>query len=305
MSNLAGTLQATHCIDNPCTAIERMISPTEKNLGDFTVMRLLPFIEHRMVGPWIFFDHAGPAVFDSGKGLDVRPHPHICLATVTYLFEGKLLHRDSMGNTQIIKPGDINLMVAGSGIVHSERTPPELRKASHTLHALQLWLALPMKDEEMDPDFFHYPAKLLPTTNIENVSIRVMMGSAYGLTSPVKTFSQTLYVEAHLQAGQSITVPEAKERAVYVVSGQLNAKGSTIPKHHMAVFSQEESIVLYAEEETQIAIIGGDPLGERFIEWNFVSSSKERIEHAKQDWKLNRFATIPDDHEEFIPLPDN
>lgn len=305
MSNLFANKQATKAIDNPCAAIERIISPTEKVLGDLTVRHLLPFTNKQMVGPWIFFDHAGPVVFERGKGLDVRPHPHIGLATVTYLFAGEVLHRDSLGNTQIITPGDINLMVAGRGIVHSERTPLPLKKTAHTLHALQLWLALPTEQEDIEPAFFHYPAKVLPTITVENVPIRVMLGSAYGITSPIKTATQTLYAEAHLQPGQSITVPQVTERAVYVVKGQLkDASGTPIRKHHMAVFSQQESIVLHAEEETQIAIIGGAPLGERFIEWNFVASTKARIERAKQDWKQQQFATIAGDDAEFIPLPD-
>jgi len=186
--------------ENSCDGIDLMLKPGVKDLGGFSVRRTLPSRQQRKVGPWIFFDHAGPAHFAAGEGIDVRPHPHINLATVTYMFEGQFLHRDSIGSVQLIKPGDINLMVAGKGIVHSERTPPEIRKTAHSLHALQLWLALPEADEEIDPAFYHYPASELPTTEIDGVNIRVMMGSAYGLTSPVKTFAETLYVEAHLIA---------------------------------------------------------------------------------------------------------
>ena len=273
-----------------CGAIEHLIQPREKDLGEFSVRRLLPVRQQRMVGPWVFFDHMGPADFPAGEGIDVRPHPHIGLATVSYLFEGEMRHRDSLGNDQTIRPGDINLMVAGRGIVHR-------------LHGLQLWLGLPEADEETDPEFLHYPSADIPALNVDDVPVRVMMGSTYGATSPVKTFSETLYVEAHLQPGQRLVLPDAEERALYVADGALKARDAEIPEHGMAVFSQERGIEVVAERESRIAIIGGASLGKRYIEWNFVSSRKVRIAQAKDDWTEGRFDKVPGDEEEFIPLP--
>jgi redox-sensitive bicupin YhaK (pirin superfamily) len=280
-----------------------LIKPRDKDLGGFSVRRVLPTNDRMMVGPWIFFDHMGPAMFPAGKGISVRPHPHINIATVTYLFEGEILHRDSLGSLQSIGPGDINLMVTGRGIVHSERERPEVTAQPHGLHGLQLWLALPEEDEEVEPAFHHYPAADIPTVSVSGVPLRVMMGSAYGVTSPVKVFAETLYVEAHLQAGQSIAIPDAEERAVYVASGSLETDGTLIPEHSMAVFSDVEAITLEATMESRIALIGGEKLGQRHIEWNFVSSRKSRIESAKEDWKAGRFPKVPGDEEEFIPLP--
>ena len=285
-------------------AVELLIQPSDKDLGGFSVKRALPTVERKMVGPWIFFDHFGPAVFPAGEGVNVRPHPHINLATVTYLFEGEILHRDSLGNLQTIGPGDINLMVAGRGIVHSERERPEVTAQEHGLHGLQLWMALPEKDEEVEPDFIHYPEADIPTVTVDAVPMRVMMGCAYGVTSPVKTFAETLYVEAHMKAGQSITLPQAEERAVYVASGSLETQGTSIPEHSMAVLSSEPGIELRATSESRIALIGGEHIGKRYIEWNFVSSRKERIESARADWKAGHFPKVPGDEKEFIPLPD-
>lgn len=286
-----------------CGAIELIIQPRDKDLGGFSVRRVLPTVERKMVGPWIFFDHMGPAVFPAGEGINVRPHPHINLATVTYLFEGEILHRDSLGSLQAIRPGDINLMVAGRGIVHSERERPEVTAVTHHLHGLQLWLALPDGDEETNPAFHHYPGAEIPALTVEGVAVRVMMGSAYGVSSPVKTFAETLYVEAHLQAGQRLELPGAQERAVYVASGSLKAQDSVIPEHAMAVFSPEPGVVVEAASESRIGIIGGEAMPPRFIEWNFVSSRKERIEAAKADWEARRFPDVPGDEDEFIPLP--
>lgn len=286
-----------------CGAIQLIIKPRDKDLGGFTVRRVLPTAKCKMVGPWIFFDHMGPARFPAGQGINVRPHPHINLATVTYLFEGEILHRDSLGSLQAIRPGDINLMVAGRGIVHSERERPEITTVDHKLHGLQLWLALPQADEEIEPAFYHYPSSEIPAVVVEGVTARVMMGSAYGVTSPVRTFAKTLYVEAHLKPGQTLALPEADERAVYVASGSLRARETEIAEHAMAVFSSEPGVVLEAVSEARIGIIGGEPLGERFIEWNFVSSRQGRIAQAKLDWQTRRFPKVPGDEEEFIPLP--
>lgn len=256
------------------------------------------------MGPWIFFDHAGPAQFGPGEGVDVRPHPHINLATVTYFFEGQFMHRDSLGNVQAIKPGDINLMVAGRGIVHSERTPEALRKNGSTMHALQLWLALPEKDEEIAPAFYHYDSADLPQLDVGGVQVRVMMGRAFGLTSPVKTFAETLYFEADLKDGQLLILPDAEERAVYVARGEVEIDGVVVPEFTMAVLNQREGLGLHARANSRIVLIGGENVGQRHIWWNFVSSRKERIEQAKRDWKDGKFPVVPDDMNEFIPLPE-
>lgn len=287
-----------------CKAVELLIEPRDKDLGGFSVRRLLPTQQRRMVGPWIFFDHMGPADFAAGDGINVRPHPHINLATVTYLFEGEILHRDSVGSYQSINPGDVNLMVAGKGITHSERERPEVTAKAHRLNGLQLWLALPEADEEIDPAFYHYPSADIPRVDVDGVPIRVIMGSAYGKTSPVKVFADTLYVEAHLRAGQRIQVPAAEERAVYVAEGELTTGETRINEHAMAVFSDAPDIELTATRDSRIAIVGGQHLGKRYIEWNFVSSRRERIKQAKADWTAQTFPKVAGDEEEFIPLPE-
>lgn len=305
MSNIMNTLeQPSETAISPCAAIERIIQPREQDLGGLPVRRVLPVRQRRQVGPWVFFDHMGPANYAAGEGVNVRPHPHINLATVTYLFEGEILHRDSVGSLQAIRPGDVNLMVAGRGIVHSERERPEVTARPHRLDGLQLWLALPEADEETDPAFYHYGADQIPQTEVAGVPVRVIMGSAYGLTSPVKTFADTLYVEAQLRAGQTLLLPEAAERGLYVAQGQLSAQGSSLAEHTMAVFADAPGVEVRAETDARIAIIGGEPLGPRFMEWNFVSSRKERLEQAKEDWRQQRFDKIPGDADEFIPLPE-
>ncbi|AHE98814.1 pirin [Thioalkalivibrio paradoxus ARh 1] len=285
-------------------AVEMLLQAREKDLGGFSVRRLLPTAKRTMVGPWIFFDHMGPADFPPGQGITVRPHPHINLATVTYLFEGEILHRDSLGSVQPIVPGDINLMVAGRGIVHSERERPEVTATAHRLHGLQLWLALPEADEEIEPAFHHYPSSDIPMCTVDGVPLRVMMGSAYGVTSPVRTFADTLYVEARLKAGQCLTLPKTSERALYVVSGALRLGRRILPEHSMAVLYPAWSVVVEADTDARIALIGGESVGERFIDWNFVSSRKERIEQARADWRAGLYPLVPGDEEEFIPLPD-
>lgn len=222
---------------------------------------------------------------------------------MTYLFEGEILHRDSLGSYATISPGDINLMVAGRGIVHSERERSEVKSVDHSLHGLQLWLALPEKDEEIDPAFYHYPAASIPRTTINGVPLRVLMGSAYGLSSPVKTYAQTLYVEAHLQAGQKMQLPDCEERAVYVAKGQLLINKTLIPEFSMVVLSSAEGVIVEADEESRIALIGGEKMARRFIEWNFISSRKDRIEQARQDWQAGNFPKVVGDEEEFIPYP--
>ncbi len=286
-------------------AIALIIQPRDKDLGGFSVRRTLPTKEQKMVGPWIFFDHMGPAEFAAGSGISVRPHPHINLATVTYLFAGEILHRDSLGSYQAITPGDINLMVAGRGIVHSERERPEVTASAHSLHGLQLWLALPEQDEETEPAFYHYPAASIPALSINGVAVRVLMGTAYGQTSPVKTYAQTLYIEAHLNAGQQLLIPNCAERAIYVASGQLRIKDTLVPEHAMVVLHAAEDVCIEASADSRIALIGGESMSRRYIEWNFISSRKERIEQAKQDWQAGRFPKVVGDEDEFIPYPAN
>lgn len=304
MSNLANDIELECLCQEECGAIELLLQPKDRDLGGFSVRRLLPTARRKMVGPWIFFDHMGPASFKAGTGINVRPHPHIGIATVTYLFEGEILHRDSLGSLQAIRPGDINLMVAGRGIVHSERERPAITETDHVLNGLQLWLALPEHQEEIEPAFYHYPEDEVPNTAVDGIPVRVMMGSAYGLTSPVKVFADTLYVEAWLQPGQRLTLPNAAERAVYVAKGELKALDTAIPEHSMAILSDQDGIVVEAVRETRLAVIGGEPFNRRFIEWNFVSSRKERIEQAKQDWRDGCFDKVPGDDKEFIPLPE-
>lgn len=304
MSNVTTELEHECAATDSCDAIERVLRPRDKDLGGFSVRRLLPTAQHKTVGPWIFFDHMGPADFPAGQGIDVRPHPHVNLATVTYLFEGEILHRDSLGSLQPIRPGDINLMVAGRGIVHSERERPEHTAVPHRLHGLQLWLALPEADEEIEPAFHHYPSADIPALDIGGVPVRVMMGSAWGARSPVRIFADTLYVEAHLQPGQKLLLPDAPERAVYVAHGGLKAHGVDIPEHALAIVADQPGVVVEATVESRIALIGGAPVGKRFIDWNFVSSRKARIEQAKSDWRAGRFPKVPGDEVEFIPLPE-
>ncbi len=288
-----------------CDAIELIITPKEHDLGGFSVRRVLPNAKQRMVGPWIFFDHMGPAEFAPGQGIDVRPHPHINLATVTYLFAGEMFHRDSLGNALAINPGAINLMVAGKGIVHSERQREEVKAGDNRLNGLQLWLALPEADEEMEPEFRHYDRAEIPETLVDSVPVRVLIGAAYGVRSPVATFAETLYVESFLRAGQSLVLPDAvNERAVYVVDGRITIQGSVIARHNMAIMRSGQRVTIQAEVDTQLAVIGGEKLSPRHIWWNFVSSRKERIEQAKQDWLTGVFPKVPGDEQEFIPLPE-
>lgn len=256
-------------------AIKLIIEPREKDLGGVTVRRVLPISAQRMVGPWIFFDEMGPVNFAAGQGIDVKPHPHINLATVTYLFEGELLHRDSLGTVQTIQPGAINLMVAGKGITHSERERDETRNSEHRLHGLQLWHALPEELEETEPAFYHVPAAAIPAATPGSVTVRVLMGCAYDVTSPVKTFGDTLYLEASMQAGQILTLPEKEQLAVYVVAGQLMLEEQTVDAHTMIVFDDYSTPTIQAQANTRLAIIGGERMSPRFIDWNFISSRQK------------------------------
>ncbi len=287
-----------------CSAIKTILEPVDKDLGGFSVRRLLPTKAVPSVGPFIFFDHLGPAVFAPGAGIDVRPHPHIGLATITYVFSGEIFHRDSLGNKQSIRPDEINWMTAGKGISHSERTPPELRQQGHTLEALQLWVALPEADQETEPFFAHYAAEALPLIESAGRKIRVMIGEAYGAKSGVKTHSQTLYVEVALAAGEKLLLPDQiEERAVYIVSGSLAAQASDIDTHCMAIFDKTSDIELVAKEDTRLVIIGGTPLGKRTVWWNLVSTRPDLIEQAKKDWRDKTFPRVPGDRE-YIPVPE-
>jgi redox-sensitive bicupin YhaK (pirin superfamily) len=294
------------CSELDLPTIELTIGARPRDLDTLTVRRVLPSTKRRMVGPFIFFDHMGPAEFADGQGVDVRPHPHIALATVTYLFEGEIVHRDHLGFTQPIRPGDVNWMIAGRGIVHSERTAPEQRVRGARLHGLQSWVALPSREEEREPSFEHHPKDSLPFVRHAGVELRVVAGSAYGKTAPVTVLSPTLYVAATLDAGAVLSVPdEHAERAAYVVEGSVLCDGREHSVGTMLILRSGAAAKLTATGPARVMLLGGAPLdGPRHIDWNFVSSSKERIEQAKQDWKAGRFPKIPGDDREFIPLPD-
>jgi len=289
-----------------CDQIELMVIPNAKDIGGFEVRRALPTAKRRLVGPFIFFDRMGPAILRAGQALDVRPHPHIGLSTVTYLFDGKIRHRDSLGTEMVIAPGDVNLMTAGRGIVHSERTPDELRGAPMSISGLQTWLALPDGKEEVAPVFENTSVIRLPEIDAEGVSGRVVIGEFSGLRSPVATASDTLYADLRLAEGASVKIPAvAEERAIYTLEGEVSIAGDRFPAERLLVFKPGEEIVVSSERGAHFMLFGGASLGsKRYIWWNFVSSSKERIEQAKQEWKTGRFDIVPGDEEEFIPLPE-
>ncbi len=284
-------------------AVDLIIRPKEHDLGEFSVRRVLPAPERQMVGPFIFFDHMGPAEFPPGKGIQVRPHPHIGLATITYLFEGAIMHRDSLGYEQLIEPGAVNLMTAGRGIVHSERAGDDLEQTS-VLHGIQSWMALPEALAETAPAFKHTPAAALPTLEAQGCTITVIVGSAYGATSPVAVASPMLYLDCRLPAGAALTLPDdSDELAAYVVSGAVSVGGSAIAERTMMVACPDKAVRLEAASDSRVMVIGGAPVGPRYLWWNFVATTRLRIEQAKADWSAGRFAGVPDD-EEFIPLPE-
>ncbi|MEQ8207836.1 MAG: pirin family protein [Woeseia sp.] len=284
-------------------SIELRVVPKEKDLGEMTVRRVLPSPNRKMVGPFIFFDHMGPAGFPPGKGINVRPHPHIGIATITYLFEGEIMHRDDLGFEQAIREGAVNLMTAGRGIVHSERAGSDLDMHAK-LHGIQSWMALPDGKEEIEPAFEHIPAADLPDFEIDGVRIRIIMGEAYGKTSPVTTYSTTLYMECQLPKGASLSLPEQyTELGAYVVTGSVRIDGEQFESGVLAIARPGRAVQLTAEQDSRVMVIGGDTIGPRHIWWNFVSGSKERLEQAKRDWKEGQFGTVPGD-DEFIPLPE-
>jgi redox-sensitive bicupin YhaK (pirin superfamily) len=289
-----------------CDAIERVVVPRTTDLGGFEIRRALPSAQKRMVGPFVFFDHMGPARFRSGTGLDVRPHPHIGLATVTYLFDGEIQHRDSLGTFAAIRPGEVNWMTAGRGIVHSERTALERRAEGDRLHGLQCWVALPADKEETAPDFFHRSAEDLPQMQAEGLTVRVVAGAAFGLHSPVATASDTILVDIRM-AADSVFPLEAdyEERALYLVEGEVEIAGQVFAAPNLLIFRPGDRLAVRARGPAQVAILGGATLdGPRHLWWNFVSSHKERIEQAKAEWKSGRFDIVPGDESDFIPLPD-
>jgi redox-sensitive bicupin YhaK (pirin superfamily) len=279
------------------------------DLGDgFFVTRLLPQAARRSIGPFVFFDYFGPVDFPPGRGIDVRPHPHIGLATVTYLFDGSQMHRDTLGSVQEIRPGDVNWMTAGRGIAHSERTGPDVRAAGHRMHGIQSWVGLPQADEEAAPGFQHFAAADLPEHEDNNVRLRLIAGSAFGLTSPVKVFSPIFYADAHFEAGGALPyATDHQERAFFVIDGEVETgPGEVHGPGAMLALEPGEDVTLYANAPARVMLLGGAPLdGPRHIWWNFVSSNRERIERAKQEWTDGRFGTIPGDDKEFIPLPQN
>lgn len=286
--------------------IELMVLASAKDIGGFEVRRALPNARRRLVGPFIFFDRMGPAVLRAGQALDVSPHPHIGLSTVTYLFDGTIRHRDSLGTEMVISPGDVNLMTAGRGIVHSERTPEELRGAPMSISGLQTWLALPDGKEEIPPLFVNTPSATLPEFQDEGVNGRIVIGSYEGLHSPVRPASETLYVDLRIAPGARARIPaQTEERAIYVLSGSVTIAGQRFSENRLLVFRPGDDIVVGSEAGAHVMLFGGASLGSRrYIWWNFVSSSKERIEQAKHEWKTGRFDIVPGDDKEFIPLPE-
>jgi hypothetical protein len=288
-----------------CDALERVIVPRTSDIGGFTVRRALPSAQRRMVGPFIFLDHMGPAEFRAGQGIDVRPHPHIGLATVTYLFDGQIMHRDSLGSVAAITPGAVNWMTAGRGIAHSERTAPDHRIAGEPLHGMQCWVALPAAQEEGDPGFTHHDAGALPSQADGGVTVRVVAGSFLGLTSPVVTGWDTLFADVALAAGARLPLDaETEERAIYLVAGEIDIAGDRFEAGRLLVFRPGDRITVTAVTAARLAVVGGSAMdGPRHIWWNFVSSRQERIEQAKADWKSGRFDAVPGESE-FIPLPE-
>lgn len=286
--------------------IDIEIIPRSVDLGGFLVGRVLPSKEKKTVGPFVFWDQAGPGEFLTGNGLDVRPHPHICLSTMTYLFDGTLEHRDTLGSHQIIVPGDVNLMTAGRGIAHSERTPQQVRRNPHHFFGIQCWLALPLNKEEMRPSFTHYDKSLIPHNDSKVMNIRVIAGEWMGLKSPVLTQNDALFVECKLKVRAEFKIPKTtEERAIYILSGEIMVDSIHYGSSRMLILKPDFEVKISAISDANIIILGGSALEEpRYLWWNFVASSKERIEQGKIDWKEGKFGTIPGDDKEFIPLPE-
>ena len=294
---------------NQVDQIETLIVPTVHDLGGFEVRRALPSAKRKMVGPFVFFDHIGPAEFIQGSGVDVRPHPHIGLSTVTYLYQGQMYHRDSIGTSAAIESGDVNLMTAGYGITHSERTAPEIRANNHPLFGIQTWIALPDNKEDMAPSFENQKQQALPLIEGEGKQVRLILGSLYGERSPVTVHSDMFYADTLLASGSKIPLsPDYEDRGLYVVQGEIEMAGQIFKAGHMMTFRTGDEITITAKTDSRLMLLGGESLGERYVWWNFVASSKEKIEEAKQswregDWQDGRFQLPPDDNQEFMPLP--
>lgn len=297
--------QDAACENKSCSGIKTVIRPKAKDIGGFEVRRALPSVEARTVGPFIFFDQMGPATFAPGTGIDVRPHPHIGLATLTWLIEGEIMHRDSLGYVQPIRPGEVNWMTAGSGIVHSERTPNNVRAAGHALLGLQVWMALPSDKQETDPSFQHYDASELSTFTRDDTTITIVAGDAWGVTSPVSVFSRTLYADVRMEPGATLDVPaQHEERALYVVSGSVCLGEEKFGAATMIVLREGENVPVQTAEGAHLALIGGDRLKQpRRLWWNFAHTDAGMIEKAKDRWKSGGFGNVPSDGE-FIPLPE-
>ncbi len=282
-----------------------LIEPTTRDLGEFEVRRLLPSVVQRSVGPFVFWDHFGPVTLPAGRNMDVRPHPHIGLATVTWLFEGEIQHRDSLGCVQIITPGAVNWMTAGRGIVHSERTQQALRGQPNSLHGLQIWLGMPEEHEDAEPEFHHHPAEPLPRVERDGVLFDLIAGAALNIESPVRVYSPLCYLVARLQAGQDFNWPrQYSEQAIYVVEGSIEINGYGVPGQRMAVLPGAESVRVQSEQGALIAVLAGEPIGKRYVWWNFVASSRERIREAAEKWAAGGFEPVAGD-DEVIPLPDD
>ena len=293
--------------DPALARIDDVIVPRARDIGEMVVRRALPSKKRQMVGPFIFFDQMGPAEFLTDQGIDVRPHPHINLATVTYLFEGSIQHRDSLGTDIGIEPGAVNWMRAGRGIVHSERSAPEQRKRTETLFGIQTWVALPENQEESDPDFIHHGASELPEIDVEGVRAKLIAGEAFGERSPLQTASDTLYADVRLASGRQMPIDATyEERAIYTIEGKIEVGGDTFGPAQLLILRPGDPHRVRAIGDARFMLFGGEPMGgPRYIWWNFVSSRKERIEQAKDEWRRGRFDTVPGDEEEFIPLPEN
>ncbi len=293
--------------ENPADAVMFTIEPKPRDLGGgFNVRRALPAIEKRMVGPFVFWDEFGPSHFAAGEGLDVRPHPHINLATVTYLFDGEIFHRDTLGSAQAIKPGDVNWMNAGRGIAHSERTRAEVRAMGSPIAGIQSWVALPEAHEESEAFFKHHAEAELPVLEEGGKIVRVIAGQLYGKASPVNTYSEMFYADAQLSAGASLPLGvEHEERGLYLTSGEIEIAGDRFERGRLLIFRPGDAVTIKARTPARFMLLGGASLGPRHIWWNFVSSRKERIEQAKEDWRAGRFGVVPGDDKEFIPLPEH
>lgn len=293
-------------------AIETLIIPRTSEVGGLQVRRALPTAKRRLVGPFIFFDRMGPALLRAGEALDVAPHPHIGLSTVTYLLDGNIRHRDSLGTEQVINPGEVNLMTTGRGIVHSERTPEEMRGSPLAISGVQTWVALPERSENMAPEFSNHTVQELPWLQEKDFRMRLMIGDMHGLKSNVPTYSETLYADVYIEAGGKFHLPAVQEeRAIYILSGAVRIAGEVFTDNQLLAFRQGDDMVIeavpqnFATEGAQIMVFGGETMdSRRYIWWNFVSSSKERIEQAKEEWRSRRFDIVPGDAEEFIPLPE-